>query len=154
MSLKFLQCLPLLWQANVKGETPLHIAARYGHAPIVEVLIGCAKALQEGLKNVVKETLEKMNNEKDTALHEAVRNNHVDVVKRLIQEGPKFSYSQNDAGETPLYMAMERGFKEVMVHILHKCKSPAHDGPLGRTTLHAAVIWNDTGNAYFLFSTF
>ena len=50
MSLKFLQCLPLLWQANVKGETPLHIAARYGHAPIVEVLIGCAKALQEGPK--------------------------------------------------------------------------------------------------------
>ena len=133
----------------------MHIAARYGHAPIVEVLIGRAKALQEDLKNVVKEMLEKMNNEKDTALHEAVRNNHVvDVVKHLIQEGPDFSYSQNDADETSLYMAMERGFKEVMVHILPKFKSPAHDGPLGRTTLHAAVIWNDTGNAYFLFSTF
>ena len=25
-------CPSLLWQANVKGETPLHIAARYGHA--------------------------------------------------------------------------------------------------------------------------
>ena len=97
----------------------MHIAARYGHAPVVEVLIGCAKALQEDLKNVVKEMLEKMNNEKDTALHEAVRNNHVDVVKRSIQEGPDFSYSQNDAGETPLCMAMERGFKEVIVHILH-----------------------------------
>ena len=53
--------------------------------------------------------LEKMNNEKDTALHEAVHNNHVvDVVKHLIQEGPDFSYSQNDAGETSLFMAMER----------------------------------------------
>ena len=75
----------------------------------MEVLIGRAKALQEDLKNVVKEMLEKMNNEKDTALHEAVHNNHVvDVVKHLIQERPDFSYSQNDAGETSLFMAMER----------------------------------------------
>ena len=42
------------------------------------------------------------NNEKDTAFHEAVRGNHLDVVKRLIQEGPDYSYSQNDAGETSI----------------------------------------------------
>ncbi|XP_030940060.1 ankyrin repeat-containing protein At5g02620-like [Quercus lobata] len=142
------KCPTLLWQANVKGETPLHIAARYGHDAIAEVLIKCAKSPQHdpesGVNKTVKEMLEMTNNEKDTALHEAVRNNHLDVVQRLIQEGPKFSYSQNEAGETPLYIAVERGFKEVMYHILDKCSSPTHhDGPLGRTTLHAAVIWND-----------
>ncbi|XP_065625288.1 protein ACCELERATED CELL DEATH 6 [Quercus suber] len=82
------------------------------------------------------------NNEKDTAFHEAVRGNHLDVVKLLIQEGPDFSYSQNDAGETPLYMAVERRFEKLMHLILLRCASLAHDGPLGRTTLHAAVIWN------------
>ncbi|KAM3750224.1 hypothetical protein ACB098_04G021700 [Castanea mollissima] len=141
------RCPLLLWQANVKGETPLHIAARYGHAAIVDVLIGRAKALRQDLESgfdkTVKEMLEMTNNEKDTALHEAVRGNHLEVVKRLIEEGPDFSYSRNDAGETPLYIAVERNNKDVALHILDKCKSPAHDGPLGRTTLHAAVIWDD-----------
>ena len=86
------------------------------------------------------------NNEKDTALHEAVRGNHLEVVKRLIEEGPDISYSRNDADETPLYIAVERNYKDVALHILDKCKSPAHYGPLGRTTLHAAVIWNNSGN--------
>lgn len=45
--------------------------------------------------------LEKTNNEKDTALHEAVRNNYLDVVKQLIEEGLDFSYSRSDADETP-----------------------------------------------------
>ena len=92
------------------------------------------------------------NNEKDTAFHEAVRGNHFDVVKLLIQQGPDFSYSQNDAGETPLYIAVERGFEKVAFHISENCTSPAHDGPLGRTTLHVAVIWDDdNGNTSISF---
>ena len=150
------RCPPLLWQANIKGETPLHIAARYGHAAIVAVLIECARAghqdLENGVNNAaVQKMLEMTNNEKDTALHEAVRGNHLEVVKRLIEEGPDFSYSRNDAGETPLYIAVERDYKDVAFHILDKCKSPAHDGPLGRTTLHAAVIWSHQGNVYVFF---
>ena len=88
------KCPILLWQANVKGETPLHIAARYGHAAIVDVLIEHAKAPQEdlenGVNNTVQKMLEMMNNEKDTALHEAVRGNHRKVVERLIEEGTAF----------------------------------------------------------------
>jgi len=38
-------CPPLLFQANKKGEIPLHLAARYGHSNVVKVLIDCAKAL-------------------------------------------------------------------------------------------------------------
>uniref|UniRef100_A0A7N2RCF9 Ankyrin repeat-containing protein n=1 Tax=Quercus lobata TaxID=97700 RepID=A0A7N2RCF9_QUELO len=114
---------------------------------MVKVLIEHAKAfqgdLENGVNNAVKKMQEKTNNEKNTALHEAIHNNHLDVVKQLIEEGPDFSYSCNDADETPLYLAVERGFEKVMDHILDKCKSPAHDGPLGRTTLHAALIWDN-----------
>ena len=151
-------CPPLLQQANVKGETPLHIAARYGHAAIVDVLIKRARerAPQEDLENGVNYAVQKMlemtNNEKDTALHEAVRGGHLMVVIRLINEGKDFSYSQNDAGETPLYIAVERNYKKVAFHILETCTSPAHDGPLGQTTLHAAVIVDNRGNVYLFFS--
>ena len=140
----------------------MHIAARYGHAAIVDVLIKCARArdpqedLENGVNNAAVQKMPEMtNNEKDTALHEAVRGNHLAVVKRLIEEGPDFSYSRNDADETPLYIAVERNYEEVARHILDECKSPTHDGPLGRTTLHAAVIWDDDdGNVYLFFSTF
>ena len=150
-------CPSLLWQANVKGETPLHIAARYGHAAIVEILIEHAKSpqqeLESGVNKTVKEMLETTNNEKDTALLEAIRNNNLEVVKLLIQEGQDFSYSQNEAGETPLYIAaVERNIEDVAFHILDNFTSPAHDGPLGRTMLHAAIFWDDNnGNIYFFF---
>ena len=151
-------CPLLLRQANVKGETPLHIAARYGHATIVDVLIKHARkrASQEdpenGVNYAVQKMLEMTNNEKDTALHEAVCGNHLKVVERLIEKGKDFSYSQNDAGETPLYMAMEREFEKVAFHILETCTSPVHDGPLGRTASHAAVIVDNSSNVYLFFS--
>ncbi|KAM4113791.1 hypothetical protein ACJW30_04G022700 [Castanea mollissima] len=156
-------CSTLLCQANVKDETPLHIAARYGHAAIVEVLIEHAKGRQQDLQSAakvaksapqpdlesgvnnkaVKEMLKMKNEENETAMHEAVRNNHLEVVKLLVKNGKDISYSANDAGETPLYMAVERNYRKVVFHILENCTSLTHDGPLGGTTLHAAVIWND-----------
>ena len=153
-------CPLLLQQANAKEETPLHIAARYGHSDIVEVLIKyCAQArhdkdLEEGIEPV-KEMLKMTNKEKDTALHEAVRYNHLEVVELLISKDPNFSYSANNAGETPLYIAAERGFEDVLFQILDECKSPMHGGPLGRTALHAAVLRGGTvsGNGtIYLFS--
>jgi hypothetical protein len=147
-------CPPLLRQANVKGETSLHIAARYGHDDIVEVLIKyCAKTLDEDLEGgigpAVKEMLKTVNKKNDTALHEAVRYNHLKVVQLLIETDPDFSYSANNAGETPLYIAVERRFENVVFEILGKCKSPMHGGPLGMTALHAAVIRHDSGTTNF-----
>ncbi|XP_040989012.1 ankyrin-1-like [Juglans microcarpa x Juglans regia] len=140
-------CPSLLCQVNVKDETPLHVAARFGHANIVEVLIEHAKYphhqdLGSGAK-AVRKMLRMVNKEKDTALHEAVRYNHLEVTKLLIKEDPDFSYTVNEAGETPLYIAAERNYEELAKEILHNCKSPAYDGPLGRTALHAAILWDN-----------
>jgi ankyrin repeat protein len=79
---------------------------------IVEVIIKyCAQTrhdqdLEEGIEPV-KEMLRMTNEEKDTALHEAVRYNHFEVVKLLISKDLNFSYSANDADETPLYIAVK-----------------------------------------------
>ncbi|CAN6699861.1 unnamed protein product [Malus baccata var. baccata] len=58
-------------------------------------------------------------------------------------EHPEFSYSTNDAGETPLYLAVERGYDHYCLQILEGFKNPTYEGPNGRTALHAAVIRND-----------
>ncbi|KAB1213311.1 Serine/threonine-protein phosphatase 6 regulatory ankyrin repeat subunit A [Morella rubra] len=84
------KCPSLQCGTNTKGETPLvHIAARYGHVKIVNCLIEHAKNyphqdLESGIK-AARELL-RITNKKDTALHEAVRQNHLEVVILLLTE--------------------------------------------------------------------
>ncbi|CAK7349930.1 unnamed protein product [Dovyalis caffra] len=149
-------CPPLLLQVNIKGENPLHFAARYGHANVVKVLINRAKALPIDPESKVteeKKMLRMKNVKKDTALHVASRFIQSRVVKILTEEDPEFSYSANVHGETPLYIAanIEYYFSEernndrakVIEEILRNCISVDYGGPNGRTALHAAVMVED-----------
>nr|XP_048332890.1 26S proteasome non-ATPase regulatory subunit 10-like [Ziziphus jujuba var. spinosa] len=137
-------CPELLMQPNAKKETPLHIAARYGRASIVELLIQHAKALHpqnlEGDVEAARQMMRMPNQNQDTACHEVVRFQHLSMVKILIREDCDFVHSANEEGETPLYMAAERGYSDIVFEILDKCKSPATGGPDGRNVLHAATI--------------
>ena len=73
---------------------------------VTQALIQAAKALpNESGIGVDKMIFRMTNNENDTALHEAVRYNHPDVLKLLILEDPDFIYGANFSGGTPLYMA-------------------------------------------------
>ena len=74
-----------------------------------------------------------------------MRYHHSEVVKLLTEEDPEFSYGANSEGNTPLYIAADRGFRDLVQVILDKSSSPAHSGIKGRTALHAAVILNDQG---------
>ena len=142
-------CSSLLQRPNLKGETPLHLAAREGHLEIVEDLIRTAKSLPVDIETGIgaeKVILRTKNKRKDTALHEAVRYGHSNVVKLLIEEDPEFTYGPNSSGRTPLYIAAERRFTDMVDMIISTCHSPAYGGFNGRTALHAAVICNDKGN--------
>lgn len=140
MSWTLAMCPNLLWEKNRKGETLLHMAAKYGHGDVVTFL------LDERRNSTGRRMLEMVNEAKDTALHEAVRYNHLDVVKLLIKEDPSLPYEENSACEMPLFIAAERGFEEIVKAILDTCISPAYHGPNGRTALHTAVIRNNKGN--------
>ena len=116
---------------------------------VVENLIEAAKQLhgdtERGDSTVCVAMLRMTNEDNDTALHEAVRYHHPKVVKLLIQEDPEFIYGANNEGNTPLYIAAEWGFGDLIQMILDNCSSPAHSGFKGRATLHAAVLLNDQG---------
>ncbi|KAI9070530.1 hypothetical protein K1719_047507 [Acacia pycnantha] len=139
-------CPALLLKTNVKDETILHIAARYGHHEIVRKLIDRAKALPRDINGVgaEKRLIRALTDAKDTALHEAARYDHTEVVKVLIEEEPDHSYfGKNDGDETPLYIAVERNYWNVVDALLGNNNSPQYDGPNGRTALHAATIFGD-----------
>ncbi|PRQ47212.1 putative ankyrin repeat-containing domain, PGG domain, protein accelerated cell death 6 [Rosa chinensis] len=134
-------CPGLLLQANERGDTTLHVAAKHGHDHIVEHLIKLARARQE--EACCQLLIRTVNHDGDTALHEAVRFNHLTVVEILTRADPEALYSANDAGETPLYMAAQRGYNSLVSEILETCTNPSYEGPDGRTALHASVIYND-----------
>ncbi|OVA05330.1 Ankyrin repeat [Macleaya cordata] len=144
------RCPTLIWQANSKGDTPLHYAAKFGLFDIATFLIRRAEFYHhedienggdyfEGLLSPVQRLVRMKNKENDTALHEAVRNHRFDIVKLLTEADPVFIYLANNEGETPLYLAAEEGLYDCVVQILQTCPSSAYGGPHGRTAMHAAV---------------
>jgi ankyrin repeat protein len=127
---------------NNKGETPFHIAAREGHIETVRSLIEFAKT---ELPDRGNDMMRLTNADGDTALHDAVRFEKLDVVKLLVREDPEFLHPLNKVEETPLYLAAEKGLEDFVSEILKNCKSASYIGPQRRTALHAAVIFGWKG---------
>ncbi|KAK9221556.1 hypothetical protein WN944_009983 [Citrus x changshan-huyou] len=151
LSTKFVEeilekCPSLLLQVNAKGDTPLHVAAKFGHSDIVRFLVERAKLPQhenEELESGVgaaKQMLRMTNNEKNTSLHEAACCENVDVVKILTKEDPDYPYSANNYGKTPLYMAAESSSSDMVLALLENSTPVSHEGPNGKTALHAAAM--------------
>ncbi|RVW58908.1 hypothetical protein CK203_106118 [Vitis vinifera] len=111
---------------------PYCSSVREGHWGVVKALIDAAKELQEMESEVgADQAMMRMENkEKDTALHEAVRYHHSKVVKLLIEADPQFIYGANSTGYTPLYMAAEREYGDLVEIIIHQpfIRSQRHRG--------------------------
>ncbi|KAK8648041.1 hypothetical protein V6N13_128803 [Hibiscus sabdariffa] len=142
------KCPSLLLQANTKGQTPLHVAARYATSTVVRFLIQFqAKAGHGDLEqqeSAVRRMLRMTDLESNTALHIAVQYDRLEVVQELLEfEDPDFPYSINRKQESPLYIAARGGDVPLLDILSEKLKSVAHGGPHGRTALHAAVMAGD-----------
>ncbi|XP_068649203.1 protein ACCELERATED CELL DEATH 6-like [Aristolochia californica] len=131
----------LLARKSTKGDTVLHIAARVGHYRLAGIVINWAKE-QDSV-----DLLRLANAEGNTILHEAARHAHLSVAELLVAEDPSLPCARNFVGESPLYLAAERGLPKFVDLILSIApedvdrRSPAfYGGPKGRTSLHAAVV--------------
>ncbi|KAK7814313.1 ankyrin repeat domain-containing protein 23 [Quercus suber] len=113
----------LLYMENCKGNTALHIAASLGHFDMTKHLISCAK-----------------DQEKNTALHEAIRNDHYDIGELLIREDPELASFTNNALESPLFLAVDRGFYKIAFQIIETIPECSYMGRNGMNALHTAVI--------------
>ncbi|XP_068652738.1 protein ACCELERATED CELL DEATH 6-like [Aristolochia californica] len=131
----------LLRRKSTKGDTVLHIAARLGYSSLAGVLINWAK--ERGAFDL----LSLANAEGNTTLHEAARHGHLPVAELLLAEDPTLPCSTNFVGESPLYLAAERGYPKFVDLILSippegvdRRTRAFYGGPKGRTSLHAAVV--------------
>ncbi|GMY20723.1 ankyrin repeat-containing protein At5g02620-like isoform X4 [Fagus crenata] len=135
---KVLQLQPsLLCMTNRKGNTALHFAASLGHSDMTMLLTTCANDQESAVKELLLRT---QNQEKNTALHDAVSNGHYDVVDLLIKEDPGLTSLTNNAGESPLFLAVDRGFYKIALRILEVAPNCSYVGRKSMNVLHAAVI--------------
>uniref|UniRef100_A0A2N9GGL1 Uncharacterized protein n=1 Tax=Fagus sylvatica TaxID=28930 RepID=A0A2N9GGL1_FAGSY len=127
----------LFYKTNRKGNTALHIAASLGYFDMTKHLITFAKVKEVGKK---MELVRMTNNVKNTAVHEAIINDHYAIVELLISEDPELALFTNNAGDSPLFLAVDRGFCRIALHILEVVPKCSYGRRERMNVLHAAVI--------------
>ena len=141
----------LICWVNSNGDFAIHLAARNGYNSVVVARIGCAMSIDQELESgigLAKEMLRMRNVHGDTALYDAVRFNYINTTKTLTREDPEFSHTSNNIGETPVCIAAERKYDDLVAVILKICTSPAYGGSRGRTALHGAILANSEGTRF------
>ena len=111
-------------------QDALEVAVESGHAQVVEVL------LARGKRSV---DVEKLNRESDTLLCSAARAGHVDVVRCLVTQGGADIDASGDQYQTPLCLASQWGYRDLVVLLLELGADPEKIGPRMRTPLEIAL---------------
>ncbi|TXG55181.1 hypothetical protein EZV62_020437 [Acer yangbiense] len=138
----------LITKQNYEGNTALHLAVRAHKLNTVRKLV----ILSKQNPNTSTDTLLTMKNDDgNTALHEALFALHaskknvdtlVDLACYLVFIDPNVSCQQNNAGKSPLCMAVESGNKDILEYILNALPDQG-DGLLqrlqGKSPVHVAI---------------
>lgn len=128
----------LLSVPNMYGETPLLIAVKSGHRSLADDL------LREYSRHELNQDLLTQDVHGCNVLHHAIRNGYKELALKLIQQQPALSESCNNHQESPMFMAVLKGFKNVYVEMLSN-ENSRYTGPGGYNVLHAAVKYGDRG---------
>ena len=134
----------LVLETNSKGNTPLHVAVRVGDSSMVKLLIDEAKN-PDVEADGQQQLLSMVNQDGDTALHIAVRydnDNEFEIVKELIKEDQELAKHKNNAGESALFLAVDRQHYDMALHILSKAPDCSYAGRHDMNVLHALAFCN------------
>lgn len=102
----------ITWR-NMAGDTPLHVAVRHNHTPVVAQLLSVAP---ETSINIPGEGFQ-------TPLHIAVKNGNMVLAGVIVVCCPSVDVNaQDDLGETPLHIAVKLNHTGIMAMLL------GHDG--------------------------
>lgn len=113
---------------------------------MVEVLLDTAKQMfSEEYYRYEKFVGQADNKNGDTALHLAVWRNHLAVVKLILQVNGPHKAKINRDYKTPLFIAAQNGFKDIVRLLCDTFIFENILGPRGQTVLHAAIIGRDPG---------
>ncbi len=157
-------------QASESSQTPLHLAAEYGHKDVAELLLankadveakangGWTPLLQAvfgGHKDLVellvanKADVNVKEGSGRTPLHVAVENGYTEIAAFLLASKADANVKNRD-GDTPLHIAAAGGHKEMVWLLLSNKAEIAAKDSSGRTALDLAVLHNYTDVAELL----
>nr|CAB3491126.1 unnamed protein product [Digitaria exilis] len=122
----------ILSRRNSALDTPLHCAARAGHVRAIKVLVQLAQDYGESILGCKNEA-------RDMALHLAARHGHGEAVKVLVSAMEESVAEVNNAGMSPLYLAVMSG-SVLAVRAITACKDASSAGRNLQNALHAAVF--------------
>lgn len=128
--------------AIINGQTPLHIAARFGQHEIVRIILeehaDVNATVKEDQGGILGLRLRIHRLERATALHLAVEEGHEIVVDMLLASGASVD-SRNIEELTPLHMAAFKGRDKMVGKLLEKGAAIDDEAEHGKLVLHFAV---------------
>ena len=121
-------------------KTDFYVKTMSGTSPF---LIACAYGQMEMIRQLFKEdpsVICDMDNTQNTAVHYAVQNNKMNVLKWIRKIAPEIINKANNIGETPLHIACVTGNKLFVDQLLSYGLSMIAVTKSGRTPFHYAVL--------------
>ncbi|KAK8506646.1 hypothetical protein V6N12_013460 [Hibiscus sabdariffa] len=129
--------------ANHKGETAVHIASKGPDTIMAQSFIESVQKLEED-SSMGFRTARLTDHDGNTPVHCAVRKNSVSLMKRLAVGDSESLLLVNQAGESPINIALNFKLKCCIKAIISLNQSALeYKGPNDQTTLHLAVMRGD-----------
>lgn len=129
----------LIGKKNIKGDTPLHVAARARKLNITKNLVRCGNEYYRGGSKLF---LRKTNVNGNTALHVAVMSLDYEILGFLVSADSELIYMRNKEGWSALYMAVKTGDLQTVKPLLEALV--IDDSTLkkleGNSPVHAAIM--------------
>lgn len=142
------ECPQLIKMKNSRGDTALHIAARRNDSiTFVNLVIHSCHSGSAESRDIEKaeSLLRIVNHEENTVLHEALIHHCKEVAKVLIEADPQAAYCPNKEGKTPLYLAAEAQYLDV-VEIMEKEKPTTEERDSKvKPAIYGAILGRNKG---------